>query len=114
MKRIMKKALIVSLMAGSFCGASIAADESEVSILGLDKDGKEVDLPIGSRRYKRRMAKVLKLVNSEAIPALNRTVTSDKKFKLRQVDIGLSVKMALGIGIIKGSVAPGFKLKFGN
>lgn len=115
MRNVMKKALIVSLIAGSFSGALMANDESEISILGLDKNGKQVDLPIGTRRYKKRMAKVLKVFNGEAIPALDKAITSDKKFALSQVDIGVSLKMALGLGeLIKGSLEPGIKLKFGK
>jgi hypothetical protein len=115
MKQVMKKALIISLIAGSFSAALFAAEESEISILGLDKNGKQIDLPIGTRRYKKKMARVLKVFNGEAIPALNKAIVSDKKFTLRQVDIGVSVKMALGLGdLIKGSLEPGIKLKFGN
>jgi hypothetical protein len=115
MKNVMKKALIVGLIASSFSGSAFAAEDSEISILGLDKNGKQIDLPVGTRRYKKRMAKVLKVFNGEAIPALDKTITSDKKFALRQVDIGVSIKMALGLGdLLKGSLEPGIKLKFGN
>ena len=115
MKNVMKKALIVSLIASSFSGVAFAAEDNEISILGLDKNGKQIDLPVGTRRYKKRMARVLKVFNGEAIGALDKAITSDKKFALRQVDIGVSIKMALGLGdLIKGSLEPGIKLKFGN
>lgn len=115
MRNVIKKALIISLIAGSFSGALLASDESEISILGLDKNGKELEVPVGTKRYKKRMAKVLRVFNGEAIPALDKAITSDKKFTLSQVDIGISLKMALGLGdLVKGSLEPGIKIKFGK
>jgi len=90
-----------------------ATEGNGLTMIGLDENGSEIEFPMKSKRWKKRVSKVLKRVGGEVIPALNNTIQSTEQFKLGQVDIGLYVKMKAEIGdLIKGAVVPYFKLYF--
>lgn len=114
MKSVFKKALMVSLIAGAVSGNVMANDE-DMTLFGLDKNGNEIEMPVKSKRFKKRVSELLKLYTSEAVPALDRAVRSDKGLQLREVDLGISVKMGFEVeNVFDFSVEPGMYVKLGN
>ena len=116
----MKKLILVTtlLMAIS---TSFASEEKDnlVNLIGLDENGKELNLPIKSKKWKRRMAKVFKRVGGDILPQVRTYSDSKQKFSFAQFDLGLYVSMKFGIGVLEESpvklamkVEPYFKLFF--
>lgn len=116
----MKKLILATtlLMALS---TSFATEEKDnlVNLIGLDENGKELDIPIKSKRWKKRMAKVFKRVGGDILPQVRTYTDSNQKFTFAQFDLGLYVAMKFGIGILEESpvslamkVEPYFKLHF--
>lgn len=114
MNKLWKKALVAGLLVLSVQGTGFAADDAndELTMLGVTKDGKEVDIPIKTRFYRRRLLKVFKVFGGETIPALNKSIASDKKFALKSVDIGISLAMGLDLGVVDMGIEPGMYLRF--
>ncbi|MDH5580296.1 MAG: hypothetical protein OEY33_00175 [Bdellovibrionales bacterium] len=112
--KVFKKALMVSLIASAVSGNVMAGDE-DITLLGLDNNGNEIEMPVKSKRFKKRVNKILKAYLGEAIPALDRAIRSDSKLKLREVDLGVSVKMGFEVPeVFDASVEPGIYVKLGN
>ena len=100
---------------------SFANDQKDnlVNLIGLDENGKELDIPIKSKRWKKRMAKVFKRVGGDILPQVRTYDDSTQKFAFSQFDLGLYVKMKFGLGVLEESpiklsmfVEPYFKLFF--
>ncbi|MFZ8933248.1 MAG: hypothetical protein ACO20H_00255 [Bacteriovoracaceae bacterium] len=114
MKSTVRKALITSTMALALCG-TVNAEVEDMTLFGSDKDGNVIEMPIKSKRFKKKVNEILTAYTAEAIPALDRAVRSDKSFKLREVDLGVSLAMGFEIPIVlDASVEPGIYVKFGN
>ena len=111
-KLVLMSSLIMALSTPLF------AKESTVNLIGLDENGEEINLPIKSGRWQKRMAKVFNRVGGDILPAI-RKHSSNEKFKFAQFDLGLYVAMKFGIGVfeespvsLKMGVEPYFKLHF--
>ena len=94
------------------------ADEDLVHLVGLDETGKEINLPVKSRLWRKRIAKVFNRVGGDVLPAIE-TYESNEKFSFSQFDFGLYIPMKFGIGVLdespvslKMKVEPYFKLFF--
>ncbi len=115
----MKKVILASMLLLAF-STSYASDEKDnlVNLIGLDENGKELNIPIKSKKWKRRMAKVFKRVGGDILPQI-RSYSSNEKFAFSQFDLGLYVTMKFGLGVLdespvslKMKIEPYFKLFF--
>lgn len=111
----MKKLILAATLLMAF-STSFAAEEKDnlVNLIGLDENGKELNIPVKSKRWKKRMAKVLKRVGGDVLPQV-RTYSAEgsPKFAFKQFDLGLYVKMKFGVSdLISMTVEPYFKLFF--
>jgi len=115
-----KKVILASMLLLAF-STSYASDEKDnlVNLIGLDDNGKELNIPIKSKKWKKRMAKVFKRVGGDILPQVRTYDDSTQKFSFSQFDLGLFVAMKFGIGVLEDSpvklqmiVVPYFKLFF--
>jgi len=111
-----KKLILTATLLMAF-STSFAADYL-VNLIGLDENGKELNIPIKSKKWKKRMSKVFKRVGGDVLPQI-RSYSSNEKFAFSQFDLGLYITMKFGIGIFEESpvklamkVEPYFKLFF--
>jgi len=115
-----KKLILAATLLMAF-STSFASDskDSLVNLIGLDENGKELNIPIKSKRWKKRMAKVFKRVGGDILPQVRMYDSSEQKFAFSQFDLGLYVTMKFGLGVLDESpvklamkVEPYFKLYF--
>ncbi len=113
MKSLKTAFVLTSLL---FSVASTAVEsEKEVTLLGLDANGNEIEMPVKSKRFKKRVNEMIAAYSEEVIPALDATIKSDNKWKLRTLDLAFSVSMGFDLfDIVEASVEPGMFLRMGN
>ena len=113
MKCFFKKAMLVTVLSQGLLVGIANANETEIPVLGISQKGEEIEIPMKSRFFKKRLKKALTAINGEAIPSLNKTIRSEQKWTVSQVDLGVSLGLALGLGdLIKGSIGTELKLAF--
>jgi len=84
-----------------------------IALIGLDEAGEEIVIPMKSKRWSKRVTKVLNKVGGEVLPAIKNQYRSEQHFEFKQFDIGLAVKMQVGIGeLVKATINPYFDLYF--
>lgn len=110
----MKKALLALTLLVN----TPAFAESTVNLIGLDEAGKELNIPMKSSKWQKRISKVFTRVTGDVLPEI-KSYTSNEKFEFSQFDLGLSVKMKFGVGVLEESpvklamsVEPQFVLYF--
>jgi hypothetical protein len=114
-----KKLILAATLLMAFSTSFAAEKDNLVNLIGLDENGKELNIPIKSKKWKKRMAKVFKRVGGDVLPQVRMHTDSDQKFAFKQFDLGLYVKMKFGLGVLEESpvklamtVEPYFKLFF--
>jgi len=84
-----------------------------ISLMGLDETGKEIVIPMKSKKWRKRVTKVLNKVGGEVLPAIKKNYSSGENFEFKQFDLGLAVVMKVGIGeLVTATIKPYFDLYF--
>ncbi len=89
--------------------------KSNIPLIGLDQNGDEIEMPLQGGIFKRNIKNIINAVNSEVLPSLNHAdnASEHSKFKLKKIEVGLSVAASLGLGdVIKASAEPKFILVY--
>jgi hypothetical protein len=109
----MKKLLFLSCLLLTLSGTSRAEDDQDVNFIGLDEAGKEINIPMKRHIWNKKTKEVLKRVGGETLAGLRNTVATTEKFALSEIDLGLNVKMQVGIAdLVSATVEPYFHLAF--
>jgi len=89
----------------------IASDN--ITLIGLDETGEEISIPMKSKKWSKRVTKVLNKVGGDVLPTIKNQYGTNQQFEFRQFDIGLAVLMKVGIGdLVKATIKPYFDLYF--
>ena len=109
----MKKLLFLSCLLLAFSGHVRAEDNEDVTFIGLDEVGKEIEIPMKKRIWNERTKEVLNRLGGETLAGLSHLLPSGEKFDFYQFDLGVEVKMKVGIGdLVTATVQPMFTLVF--
>ena len=105
------KKLLLTLVLMTLVSPVIANDN--ISLIGLDETGEEISIPMKSKKWSRRVTKVLNKVGGDVLPMIKDQYGTNQQFEFRQFDIGLEVLMSVGIGdLVKATIKPFFHLYF--
>ena len=105
------KKFLLTLVLMTLISPVIASDN--VTLIGLDETGEEISIPMKSKKWSKRVTKVLNKVGGDVLPMIKNQYGTNQQFEFRQFDIGLAVPMKVGIGeLVKATIKPYFELYF--
>jgi hypothetical protein len=115
MKRITSLTLIFITLV--FLSTTAYSKESTIRLIGYDKDKKEeINIPVKSKRFKKRFAKILNLYHSEALSGLSKvdsTIKTEKKpWSLSRLVLGMTIVAGFDAIFFKALIIPTMRLVY--
>jgi hypothetical protein len=83
---------------------------AEVNIIQLDDEGKEIITRINDEKTYAIIGSQVQKLKEDAVSVIHNMSKSNGYYKLRQVDLGLALKLEAGIGYWKLGVSPSFTI----
>ena len=107
MERYITIGLVVTL-----CGGVLGA--AEIPMLGFDNHGAPVEVLVPETEYRKNLKQAVLAMETSTLPVLQKKARSAPGWMLRSAVVGLGVNTELGLGEVKFSILPRFRIGFSN
>ncbi len=108
----MNKNMVRVLM--SVCLWGVHALANNIPMVGIDKNGTEIEILVPKSKYQENLKKAVFAVQASALPILQKKSEKSSGWLLRTAVFGLGVNPEVGIGELKWGFLPRFRIGFSN